>query len=155
MTVPKFVVANDDGEELVSESIEFDEVEEKIEAPKAKRPVRQDPKPAVKRPVGRPPKSDLEREAKEELEIMFAMIAGVWVKVDPDCAIVFNQQSDAIAKAIAHKLAQNPKLLERVKNWSGLGGWAPIFFATAPVLQQIAKHHIIKQENTDGQPQTA
>lgn len=137
MTVPKFVISDEEGEDL-----EAVEPVEKI-AVKAKT-VRQDPKPS--RPVGRPPKSDKERELAEELEIMFMMASGVWSNFDQECGPVLEKQSKQIANALAHTLSKNPKLLERVMKWSVLGDWGPIFFAFQPVIKSIAKHHIMKPE---------
>lgn len=111
----------------------------KISAPKEPK---QDPAP--RRP-GRPSKSDLQKEVENEIEAMLMLGSGLWSTRDEECAGVLNKQSKQIAESLAAILAKNPKLLERMRDMTGLGDYMKLAMAILPVAQAINKHHVAPQ----------
>lgn len=154
LAIPKFVVADDDGrpEDITDPIIDGEVIED--EKPKVTKPLKQDPKPAPnKRLPGRPSKSDLEREVAAELQAMLMMMSMLWSNIDAECGPVLNTQSKAIADSLAGILAKNPRLLERMRDMTGIGDYLKLFAAVLPVVKVVQKHHlapIIQKRSEDG-----
>lgn len=145
MTLPKFVVSDDVPNIDDNPDPNNDEEQITVEEPKPKptRPLKQDPKPAPnKRMPGRPSKSDLEREVASELQALLMMGSMFWSQIDSECGPVLNKQSKDIADSLAAILAKNPKLLERMRDMTGLGDYLKLFAAVLPVVKVVQSHHL-------------
>lgn len=149
MSEPTFVITDDEGNpEGITNPIE-EVIEDPKPAPKPrskriprsvpKEPVA-DPKPAPK--IGRPSKSDLEREVAGELQALLMLGSMLWTQIDQECGPVLNTQSKAIGDALAAVLANNPRLLAKFKDATGMGDYIKLAVAIMPVAKAISAHHI-------------
>lgn len=123
----------------------------------------EDPAPAeqAKRP-GRPrgksksysaPKASksLKNEVKAELTVYAQMAAMAFAMRDPNCAMVLNAQSEAIADSITDLLARYPGVLEKFHQTGVIGDWLKVFMAVAPVMKAIWSHHIVKDVSPENE----
>ena len=157
MAVPKFIIADENGEpEGITDPIQ-DKDPEPAKTNKTPPRIKPDPTPKMTRPVGRPSRSQIEREVSEELEAIMKMIAMGWSVLDTECGPVLSKQAKDIADSLTDILAKNPKLLQRFKDMTGFGDYGKLLFAVLPVIQAVSRHHLAPgfQKVPNGSAQTS
>lgn len=92
------------------------------------------------------------KQLTDELEAYARLAALGWSTRDQYCGGVLNDQSRAIADALAELLARNPKLVEWVHTTGMLGDWVKLWLAVEPVVSAIRDHHVTKVVAEDDEP---
>lgn len=110
-----------------------------------------DPAPKKTRTAVKRASATTVRRVRDEISVMIMLAGGTLSVRDPYCGGALNDQSEAIAAALADILATKPALLKWFEGFSGIGGYMRLFLAIKPVVEAIAAHHITRTalEETD------
>lgn len=91
----------------------------------------------------------LKRRLTPELEFYTTLAAGLLSSVDEVCGGALNEQSQAIAVALATLLSRYPDLAAKIVASGAMGDWIVLLRAILPVLTTVKNHHITRKVSSD------
>lgn len=109
-------------------------------------------KPAKPAPVRKPVTAAVRKRVTDELDAYVKMAALAWSIRDDHCGPVLNDQSRAIAEAIAELISRNPAMVAWVETSGVIGDWVKLWMAIAPVVSAVRQHHIVRRDQGEESP---